>query len=263
MRMFRLLRADEIECRISEVDKQGRFLRLLLYKTARTDAALLDETVGPMNWDNDYRVLDGKMYCGIGIYDKDEKQWVWKWNVGTESNTEAEKGEASDAMKRAGFVWGCGTELYSAPRITIWAPNFENKYDHFDVTKIVYDSNDNISELEIINEKTRRVVFSWTKDGGEKKLGQSAPRQKDEPKSAPKAAPKPEPKDELPFYMEDQPEPQAPAVQCADCGRLVMKYGKLSAEDVIRRTTKQFGVPLCGQCGSKRFSGSAASAEAK
>lgn len=91
----------------------------------------------------------------------------------------------------------------------------------------------------------------------------AAAEAQEQPKSAPKAAPKPEPKDELPFYMEDQPEPQATAVQCADCGRPVMKYGKLSAEDVIRRTTKQFGVPLCGQCGSKRFSGSAAGAEAK
>ena len=109
MRNFRLLKPDEIEVRVASVSETG--ITALLYKTARTDYALLDETVGMMGWANDYRVIDGKMYCGIGI--RGDGEWVWKWNCGTESNTEAEKGQASDAMKRAGFCWGIGTELYS------------------------------------------------------------------------------------------------------------------------------------------------------
>lgn len=155
MRQIRKLNESEIECRVSEIDKQGRYLRLLLYKTARTDAALLDETYGPNNWQNDYKVIDGKLFCGIGV--KFDAEWVWKWNVGTESYTEAEKGQASDAMKRAGFVLGIGTELYSAPDIKIPAEKCNIKeysgkyrcYDKFDVEKVAYDDQENISGLAI------------------------------------------------------------------------------------------------------------------
>ena len=171
MRMFRLLRADEIETRVAEVAKDGSWLTLLLYKTARTDAGLLDETVGPLMWANDYKVIDGKMYCAIGIRSHETSEWVWKWNVGTESNTEAEKGEASDAMKRAGFVWGIGTELYSAPRIYLRQGDVEIKkktkgdgftcYEKFDVTRIEYDENERIKALEIVNAKTGKVVYTF------------------------------------------------------------------------------------------------------
>lgn len=156
MRTFRLLRENEIECRVSEIARDGKWLRLLLYKTARTDAALLDETFGPGAWQNDYRIIDGKLFCGIGI--KCGSEWVWKWNVGTESNMEAEKGQASDALKRAGFVWGIGTELYSAPDIKIPADKcnireYNGKfrcYDNFTVEKIAYDERENISCLAIM-----------------------------------------------------------------------------------------------------------------
>ena len=117
MRNFRLLMEPEIECRIAEIRKDGRSLSLLLYKTARTDAAMLDEVYGPENWQNDFKILDGKLYGGIGIPFGD--QWVWRWDCGTESNMEAEKGQASDAFKRAGFKWGIGAELYTSPRITV------------------------------------------------------------------------------------------------------------------------------------------------
>ena len=89
MRSFRLLTENEIECRISEIDKKGQYLKLLLYKTARIDLALLDEKYGAENWCNDYKEIGGKMYCGIAVRDS-TGVWVWKWNVGTESNMEAE-----------------------------------------------------------------------------------------------------------------------------------------------------------------------------
>jgi hypothetical protein len=187
--MFRTLRPDEIECRISEIGKDGSWLTLLLYKTARTDACLLDETVGPYAWANDYRIIDGKMYCGIGIRNDASAEWIWKWNVGTESNTEAEKGEASDALKRAGFVWGIGTELYSAPRIYVRSDACEIKkrndwkfvcYDRFSVKTISYDASERISALEIVNQKTGRVVFKMgtpkAEQGGERGTTSSALR---------------------------------------------------------------------------------------
>lgn len=165
MRSFRLLNADEVECRVQEIARDGSFLKILLYKTARTDAALLDETVGPQNWQNDYRMLDGKLYCGIGINYGGE--WVWKWNVGTESNMEAEKGQASDAMKRSGFVIGIGTELYSAPEIRIPASKCNIKeyggkykcYDDFSVEKIAYNENQDICGISILCNGKR--CFVW------------------------------------------------------------------------------------------------------
>ena len=104
MIQFRPLRADEIECRVSTVSEKGA--SVLLYKTARTDMDLLDETVGPMNWQRTHQIIDGNLYCTISIWDDEKKQWVAKQDVGTESNTEKEKGQASDSFKRAGFCWG-------------------------------------------------------------------------------------------------------------------------------------------------------------
>ena len=111
---IRKLLPEEIECRVAQVSAKG--CSLLLYKTARVDRAILDETYGDL-WQNDFKVIDGKMYGGIGIYNKELQQWLWRWDCGVESNTEAEKGQASDAFKRAGFKWGIGVELYTAPFI--------------------------------------------------------------------------------------------------------------------------------------------------
>ena len=160
MNKFRLLRADEIECRISQISDKG--LSLLLYKTARTDANLLDETVGFDSWQNDFKVVDGVLYGGIG-FECNDGEWVWKWDAGTESNTEAEKGRASDAFKRAGFKFGIGRELYTAPRIWISADkcNIQNRkcYDSFDVEKIVYNEKQEIFGLSILCNGKR--CFAW------------------------------------------------------------------------------------------------------
>lgn len=114
---MRALNADEIEVRVGQVFAKG--VTMLLYKNARTDMAVLDELYGANNWQKDYKEIKGNLYCGIGIWDDTKSQWVWKWDCGTESNTEKEKGEASDAFKRAGFnvAGGIGRELYTAPLI--------------------------------------------------------------------------------------------------------------------------------------------------
>ena len=156
MKAFRLLKADEIECRVSRCTEKG--VVLLLYKTARTDADLLDETHGSIAWQNDFKIVDGVLYGGIGIitpiemhfpdgHSEFHTEWIWKWDAGTESNTEAEKGRASDAFKRAGFKWGIGRELYSAPFTFIPAGKCNIKesngrfqcFDQFEVTGIDYE----------------------------------------------------------------------------------------------------------------------------
>lgn len=112
---FRTLNADEIECRVGTCTDKG--FSLLLYKDARVDMNLLDETVGSMNWKREHQVVNGNLYCTVSIWDEEKKEWITKQDVGTESNTEAVKGEASDAFKRACFNVGIGRELYTAPFI--------------------------------------------------------------------------------------------------------------------------------------------------
>ena len=158
MKQFRTLRPDEIECRVAQCNEKGA--SILLYKTARTDADILDETVGAQNWENDFKLVDGVLYGGIGIDYVGNGKLIWKWDAGTESNTEAEKGRASDAFKRAGFKHGIGRELYSAPFIWIDAAKCERLklndrtkkwqcYDQFDVTEISYDEAERIKTLTL------------------------------------------------------------------------------------------------------------------
>lgn len=115
---MRALRPDEIEVRVGQVFEKG--VSMLLYKNARTDMQILDETYSPMGWQCKYKEVKGNLFCAIGILSPEYDEWVWKEDCGTESNTEKEKGEASDAFKRAGFRWGIGRELYTAP--FIWLP---------------------------------------------------------------------------------------------------------------------------------------------
>lgn len=174
-RMFRFLTADEIEVKVKQVKENG--LVCLLYKTARTDMDLLDETVGPENWENDYQEIKGNLYAGIGIRQADGSM-VWKWDCGIESREDGEgnekKGESSDAFKRAGFRWGCGRELYSSPFIwisndkaNIKANTYNGKttfkcYDTFSVEKIAYnEETGRISGLAIRNDTKGCRAFLW------------------------------------------------------------------------------------------------------
>ncbi len=167
---FRPLEAEDIEIRVAQVSQKG--VTLLLYKTARTDANLLDEVVGENGWQNDFKVIDGVLFGGIGI--RENGEWIWKWDCGTESNTEKEKGEASDAFKRAGFKWGIGRELYTAPFVWIDSGKCAIKQnertqkweckDRFRVLEIVYDGG-KISHLTIENSTKGCAVFWYERLG--------------------------------------------------------------------------------------------------
>ena len=118
MNLFRNLRADEIECRRGR--QVGNGVEILLYKTSRTDMSLLDETFGNFGWACQYKEVNGSLFCGLAIKDPDTDVWIWRWGCGTENNFEPEKSAASDSLKRAGFLFGLGRELYSAPRIVLY-----------------------------------------------------------------------------------------------------------------------------------------------
>ena len=184
---FRDLRANEIDCRVQSVKENG--LVLLLYKDARVDMNILDETVGSANWQREHYECKGNLFCRVGIRidRKDEAfsyaEWVFKSDCGTESNTEAQKGEASDSFKRACFNWGIGRELYTSP--FIWIPadkcniKSNNKggyvcYDNFEVSDIVIE-NKEIKGLVIKNSKTKAVVFEF---GTKKPKADPAPVEK-------------------------------------------------------------------------------------
>ncbi len=173
---FRTLNTSEIDVRISTVKADG--ISLLLYKDARCDMNILDETVGAENWTRSHEVINGNLFCNVGIkIEKGDKrefgEWVFKQDVGTESYAEKEKGQASDSFKRACFNWGIGRELYTAP--FIWIPSdkcnieateYKGKKtykcnDGFYVSQIFYDDNKRIIALAINNAKTKKNVFAF------------------------------------------------------------------------------------------------------
>lgn len=162
MLTFRTLRADEIDVRIGQIKENG--LSLLLYKDARCDMNILDETVGCLNWQRHHSRDNAN--CIVSIWDDEKKQWIEKEDTGTESNTEAQKGLASDSFKRACFSFGIGRELYTAPFIWIKAEDckIQNKKcnDKFYVEQIMYDGK-TIVALSIKNATSGKRVFLMDK----------------------------------------------------------------------------------------------------
>ena len=189
--VFRPLKETEIDVRVQSVTEKGCIL--LLYKDARCDMNILDETVGPMNWKREHTRDNAN--CIVSLWDEQKEQWVSKEDTGTESNTEKEKGQASDSFKRACFNWGIGRELYTSP--FIWVKKDDcNMYsikgnngkdiwkcnDKFEVEKIAYDENKNINGLAIKNINKKKIVFTL---GGNKytEVPTEAPKEVEQPKS--------------------------------------------------------------------------------
>lgn len=165
MEQIRLLRQDEIECRVGTISEKG--LSLLLYKDARADMKILDEVYGSTNWQRKHEMIGGSLYCTVSVWDEQKKQWISKMDVGTESYTEKEKGQASDSFKRACVSLGIGRELYTAPFIWVSASkvNIQKRgdkyctYDKFSVQKISYNENREIAGLVIMN-RDGKVVYA-------------------------------------------------------------------------------------------------------
>ena len=169
---FRTLNANEIECRVGSVAKSGNGFFLLLYKNARVDQCILDETVGQFNWQCRYYQVKNTMICSVAInvnYNDENKEpmFLFKDNGGDDDfQAEQVKGELSDAFKRACFNWGIGRELYYSPKIWVNANDSNTTKDRYVVKTIEYDDKKRITDLTIVNDKTNEVVFLYK--GGKK-----------------------------------------------------------------------------------------------
>jgi hypothetical protein len=162
---FRNLKAEEIDVRVGNCFSWG--YTLLLYKDARCDMNILDETLGAENWQRDHKEVKGNLYCGVGVWNEKTAQWIWKWDCGVESNTEKEKGEASDSFKRACVNVGIGRELYTSPQIKVSCEMEQNgkgytlpkneKNRRFKVKEIAYNDNKEIIKLVIVDNKNVQV----------------------------------------------------------------------------------------------------------
>ena len=189
MEEIRLLSKEDIDVRVAQTNiynnngQQVVKVNLLLYKNARVDMKILDELFTPMGWKRTHKLIGDRLYCCVEVYNPETKEWICKEDVGVESNTEAEKGQASDSFKRACVNWGIGRELYTAPKITIELNENEYTKDqnsrikvwaYFSVKSIGYDSKTRtITSLEI-QDKYGNVRFSMN---GSVQQSQSEPSQ--------------------------------------------------------------------------------------
>ena len=195
MEEIRLLSKEDIEVRVAQTLAGNNKVRvnLLLYKNARVDMKIMDDLFTPMGWKRTHKLIGDRLYCCVEVYNPETKEWICKEDVGVESNTEAEKGQASDSFKRACVNWGIGRELYTAPKITIELNENEYTKDqnsrikvwaYFSVKSIGYDSKTRtITSLEI-QDKFGNVRFSM---GGSVQQSQSEPSQAVKARRAAKA----------------------------------------------------------------------------
>lgn len=160
---MRKLKAEEIEVRVGTISKAKPKAMLLLYKDARCDMAMLDESYGAGNWQSKYERINDVLYCSIGVFNKEIGEWVWKQSNGVESQGTGEddpnnkKGEASDSFKRAGFMWGIGRELYEWKDLWIDYDKDKDKFQRYRVTRIAYTEKGEPKDLTIVNSQNKVV----------------------------------------------------------------------------------------------------------
>lgn len=265
---FRDLRADEIDIRVQSVkaDKDGnpKGVILLLYKNARCDMNILDETVGAENWQREHYECKGNLFCRVGI--KCGDNYVWKSDCGSESNTEAEKGEASDSFKRACFNWGIGRELYTSPFIWIPAnlckkimPSGKDKYgkpsfacgDKFGVAKIVIKDK-KITELAVYAETPTNICFTFGQV-------QAAPKRTTQPKqTAPAATAAPADPSDAPFDPAEMQPQMATKEQCEYITKVYgdrigdfLKWARVDTMDKLSYSVAAHAVDMLAKRGGK------------
>lgn len=165
MKEIPLLKPEDVELRVAQLQttQYGTYCTLLCYKDARCDQRYLDAVFGPMNWQRSHQLINNSLFCTVEIYDADKGIWIKKQDVGSESNTEAVKGECSDSFKRACFNWGIGRELYDAPTIRVKLDDSElqvgtngkpKTYTKFKVDSLCYNRDKHcFTEFKIVDGK--------------------------------------------------------------------------------------------------------------
>lgn len=186
MSEVRTLRASEINVKVKQAgNSNGKAWGMfLLYKDARCDMSILDELYGPLKWKREHVEMNDSLWCVVSVWDENQRQWVPKMDVGTESDSGDDKtdtkGEASDAFKRACTNWGIGRELYTGPKIFINldpgevteknGKTYLKSNVQFRVSDIGYDAERNIVRLVISDGNGKeRFVFGERKTSPSKK----------------------------------------------------------------------------------------------
>lgn len=153
------LKIEQIEFRVGHSSGQNHFL--LAYKDARVDMDRLDKVCGPLGWQRRHELIDGQLFCHVGILNPETSEWIWKSDVGVESRTEAEKGRSSDSFKRACFNWGIGRELYDLPLIVVKGEPPKPQYWTWEAQ---YDKDTGrISGLRAIERGKEKFTKGWVK----------------------------------------------------------------------------------------------------
>lgn len=96
--------------RVQSFSKNKPQATCVAYIDARDAMQRLDD-VCVYGWQRRHVEIKGHIYCEVGIVMPDGSV-LWRMDCGTESNTEAEKGESSDSFKRACVNFGVGRFLY-------------------------------------------------------------------------------------------------------------------------------------------------------
>lgn len=231
MKKFRKLKKNEIQVRVEQckTDKNNTSASViyLLYKDARCDMAILDETVGAENWKREHSVVNNNLFCKVSIYNESIKEWISKEDVGVESYSEKEKGQASDSFKRACVNWGIGRELYTAPFIYVKLTQDQFKVNSKGavvptiepyVSEIAYNDDGEIVKLELTDRKTQDVIYAYG-------MPKKAPKQvKEEPKK--------EIKKDLPLASEESCNELKSLVDDDTIGKILIKNNALNLNEL-------------------------------
>lgn len=231
-----LLTAGDVELRVAQLQQTnyGVYATLLVYKNARTDFAMLNKVFGPLGWQRKHSVIEGNLYCTVSVWDEEHQRWIERMDVGVPSNTESEKGAASDSFKRACFNYSLGTELYDAP--TIRFKLFDNEvsmgtngkpktYAKFKVGTMVYDRDKRLFTEFTVLDQEENVRFS---------INRSETQLATPPKPLVANTDKPNTTKTVGASTLN--------TMCADCG------AEIKSQRVAEFSIKRFRRPLCYTC---------------
>ncbi len=160
MDLLNLQKTIPCKWRVQSYSKNKPSAQCVAYIDARQVASILDEVVGAGNWQVDYKRVNDLLFAGIGI--KIEGEWIWKWDTGSETQVEKDKGRVSDSFKRAGVQWGIGRFLYDMEIQYVKANEVKNKtnfpYPVDNDGERIWDLTKHINQLNAPVQKNNKVA---------------------------------------------------------------------------------------------------------